>query len=239
MRPSLLLLCRRGFATAAVQLPKPYEVKSVGIVGGGNIGANWAIDFLRSGLDVIVIDSDVEKEAVVRNHIEAQRKLLSQDEEAVGSWGHLRFGSSIEDLTEDVQVVTECVPEVLELKQATISRLDAHLEATIPIFSSCSGTFRMPELVKDATKAPGRIMVAHPFHPVHLCPLVSVVKSPETTPELVQWAVEFHRSIGKYAMETKDNTGYVANRLQEALWREVIIYLLSIIVLSLNTMIRI
>ena len=193
-----------------------------GGVGGGNIGANWAIDFLKSGIDVMLVDSDASKEESVRAHLEEQKRLMLGDDEGhEAPWGSLHFGSCIDELR-DVQVVTECVPEVLELKQQTISRLDAHLEPEIPIFSSCSGTFRMPELVKDAAKAPQRILVAHPFHPVHLCPLVSVVASPGASKELVAWAVQFHRSIGKYAMETQDNTGYVANRLQEALWREAI-----------------
>ena len=188
------------------------------MIGGGQIGSNWAVDFLRAGFDVCLIDTDATREDAVILHVAEQQRLLTSDAD---SWGDLSFRTRIEDLLE-VDVVVECVPERLELKQEVIAGLDSLLDPQTPIFSSCSGTFRTHQMVGKATKAPGRVMVAHPFHPVHLCPLVSIVKSPETTEELATWAVDFYRGMGKYAMETQDNVGYVSNRLQEALWREAV-----------------
>jgi ketoreductase RED1 len=116
-------------------------------------------------------------------------------------------------------VVQENGPEVLELKQDLFARIEAAAPAAALLLSSTSGL--MPSEMAARMHDPGRLVVGHPFNPPHVVPLVEVVPGPQTPEATVRAAAEFYRSLGKVPVVLrKEVGGFVANRLQSALFRE-------------------
>jgi carnitine 3-dehydrogenase len=100
------------------------------------------------------------------------------------------------------------------------------------IASSSSGI--TPTVMQSACRHPERVVVGHPFNPPHIVPLVEVVGGAKTSPEAVRQAMRFYASIGKKPIHVrKELPGHVANRLQAALYREML-YLIEQDVLSVE-----
>jgi carnitine 3-dehydrogenase len=117
--------------------------------------------------------------------------------------------------------VQESAPEDLPLKQKLLAEIDAVTPAGVVIASSTSG-YGMTEMQVDAA-TPERLVVGHPFNPPYLIPLVEVVGGERSAQWAVEHAAEFYRRVGKTVL-TMDHEvpGFIANRLQEALWREAL-----------------
>ena len=115
----------------------------------------------------------------------------------------------------------ESAPERLDLKRELLAALDRATPPEVVIGSSTSG-FAMTEMQPDAPGA-ARMVVGHPFNPPYLIPLVEVVGGARTDPAAVAWAAAFYRAAGKYALEmARELPGFIANRLQDAMWREAL-----------------
>ncbi len=121
----------------------------------------------------------------------------------------------------DADVVQESAPEQLDLKVKLLADIDAVTPPHVVISSSTSG-YGMSEMQVDCVH-PERTVVAHPFNPPYLVPLVEVVGGVKTSPEVVAWTSDFFRHAGKSVITMeREVPGFVANRLQEALWREAL-----------------
>src|SRR5207249_9321440 len=119
------------------------------------------------------------------------------------------------------EFVQESAPEREELKRALLAQLDAVLDPEIVITSSSSGL--LMSRVQIDCRHPERCVIGHPFNPPHLVPLVEVVGGEKTAPEAIQQAMSFYASIGKKPILLhKEMPGHVANRLQAALYREIV-----------------
>jgi carnitine 3-dehydrogenase len=117
--------------------------------------------------------------------------------------------------------VQESAPEDLELKRRLLAEIDAATPQGVVISSSTSG-FGMTEMQTGCAGA-GRTVVGHPFNPPYLIPLVEVVGGRLTDPEAVAWASDFFRLAGKSVIRMeREVPGFIANRLQEAMWREAL-----------------
>jgi carnitine 3-dehydrogenase len=142
----------------------------------------------------------------------------------------LAEGASIDNLTVEADLASACAqadfvqesaPEDLELKRKLLADISAVTPEGVVISSSTSG-YGMSEMATQADHAE-RLVVGHPFNPPYLIPLVEVVGGTSTSPEVVQWASDFFRHAGKSVITMeREVPGFVANRLQEALWREAL-----------------
>ena len=181
------------------------DVRTLGVVGTGAIGVSWVVLGLEHGLDVVAWDPAEG----------AEERLRAQVPE-----GSLRFAESLEDVGAAADLVLESGPERLEVKREIFAALDAAAPADVLLTSSSSGL--MPSTFQDAcTRHPERVLVAHPFNPPHLVPLVEVVGGSATSPEAVEAAMETLSHLGKRPIHIRREVpGHVANRLQAALWRE-------------------
>jgi carnitine 3-dehydrogenase len=113
------------------------------------------------------------------------------------------------------------VPEVLPLKQALYKTLGDIVDARVVIASSTSGMSMTDIQVDCAT--PERTVVAHPFNPPYLLPLVEMIGGDKTSEHTVQWSERFYRCAGKSPLVMKKEIpGFIATRLQEAIWREAL-----------------
>ena len=190
------------------------------IVGGGVIGGGWAARFLMNGWDVAVFDPDPEAKRRIGEVLDnARRSLPGLYDRALPGEGELSFHDDLASAVAGADWVQESVPERLDLKHKTFSRiLDAAPETAI-IGSSTSG-FK-PSDLQDGMAHPDRIIVAHPFNPVYLLPLVELVPSPATAPAITELAQDVLTSLGmKPLVVRQEIDAHIADRLLEAVWRE-------------------
>ena len=122
---------------------------------------------------------------------------------------------------EGVQLVQESAPERTELKQALLAEACAAAAPDVLIASSTSGL--RPTALAAAMARPERFLVAHPFNPVYLLPLVELCAGERTAPEVMARAEALYRSLGMSPLVVrKEIDGFVADRMLEALWREAL-----------------
>ncbi|MFE5963330.1 3-hydroxyacyl-CoA dehydrogenase NAD-binding domain-containing protein [Streptomyces rubiginosohelvolus] len=200
----------------------PEDVRRVACVGAGVIGGGWAAHFLARGYDVTAWDPAPDAAVRLRRLIAAAWPALEQLGLADGaSQDRLTVTATLEEALTEAQFVQESAPEKLDLKRDLLARLEAAAPAGTVIASSTSG-YPMTDMQTEAAD-PGRLVVGHPFNPPYLIPLVEVVGGERTDPAAVEWASRFYEVAGKSVITMdREVPGFIANRLQEALWREAL-----------------
>ncbi len=206
-------------------------VRRIAIVGTGVIGASWAALYLARGFDVVATDPGPKAEANLRKYIqEAWSDLTAIGLSPGASRDRLIFTPSLAGAVAGADLVQENGPERPDFKMKLFADIDEAAPVTSIIASSSSGI--TPSVMQSKCKHPERVLVGHPFNPPHLIPLVEVVGGAKTSPEYIQRAMAFYASIGKKPiLLKKEIPGHVANRLQVALFKEVL-YLIEQDVLS-------
>src|SRR5271157_5407754 len=203
-----------------MSLNKP--VRRIAIVGTGVIGASWAALYLARGFNVVATDPAPNAEANLRQYIDAAWKdltVLGLSPKA--SRDHLEFTLDMKKALSDADFVQENGPERQDFKIKLFADMDAATPLDSIIASSSSGLTM--SVMQSACKHPERCVIGHPFNPPHLIPLVEVVGGAKTSPETVKRAISFYKSIGKKPIHVrKEVVGHVANRLQAAIYREVV-----------------
>ncbi|MEV4046930.1 3-hydroxyacyl-CoA dehydrogenase NAD-binding domain-containing protein [Streptomyces sp. NPDC049744] len=203
-------------------MTSPENVRRVACVGAGVIGGGWVAHFLARGYDVTAWDPAPDASRKLRRLVDAAWPTLTLLGLADGaSTDRLTVADTLEEAVADADFVQESAPEKLDLKRDLLARLDAATPPGVVIASSTSG-YPMTDM-QTAAAAPSRLAVGHPFNPPYLIPLVEVVGGERTDPAAVAWAARFYEVAGKSVI-TMDNEvpGFIANRLQEALWREAL-----------------
>ncbi|MEM9967921.1 MAG: carnitine 3-dehydrogenase [Pseudomonadota bacterium] len=196
--------------------------KVMAIIGGGVIGGGWAARFLLNGWNVQVYDPDPEAERKICEVLgNARQSLPGLTDVALPQEGRLSFHSAIGDAVAGTSWIQESVPERLEIKHATFLEVQAACDPGAVIASSTSG-FKPSDLQHGAMR-PEQIMVAHPFNPVYLLPLVELVPGQAACAALVVQAQEILASLGMYPLHLKQEIdAHVADRFLEAVWREAL-----------------
>jgi len=190
------------------------------IVGGGVIGVSWAGLMASRGLDVVISDPASGIEDTVRAGLaELTPALRELGLPADGL--EVTFEPDLARAVAGADVVQENGPERLDLKHQIWATIEANAPAAALLLTSTSG---IPATdIATALKQPERLVVGHPFNPPHLIPLVEVVPGEKTSAEAVARAVEFYTSLGKKPIVlSKEVPGFVANRLQAAIFRECV-----------------
>jgi 3-hydroxyacyl-CoA dehydrogenase len=197
-------------------------IRRIAIIGTGVIGASWSALFLAHGLDVVATDVAPGAEAALRRFVAAAWPALQRLGLAPGaSQNRLSFTAALTDAVKNVDLVQENGPEKIDFKKTLYRQLDELLHPSVIIASSSSG-LTMSEIQLGAAIHPERCVIAHPFNPPHLVPLVEIVGGAKTSKDTIERADEFYTSIGQRTVRVnKEMPGHVANRLQAALSREV------------------
>src|SRR6476469_149822 len=208
-------------------------IRRIAIVGTGVIGASWAAEFLARGFDVVATDPAPKAEANLREYIgEAWKDLTSIGLSKGASRDRLSFTTSMKEALSEADLVQENAPERPDFK----IKLYAEMEEVAPVDSlfASSSSGITPSVIQSQCKHPERIVIGHPFNPPHIIPLVEVVGGTKTSPEAIQRAIAFYASIGKKPIHLhKELPGHVGNRLQAALYKEIM-YLIQQGVLSVS-----
>src|SRR6201997_4667324 len=210
-------------------------IKRIAIVGTGVIGASWAAEYLARGFDVIATDPAPNAEANLRKYVDEAWKDLTKIGLTKGaSRDRLTFTTDLKEALSKADFVQENGPERPDFKMKLFADMDEVTPVDSLIASSSSGI--TPSVMQTNCKHPERVLVGHPFNPPHIIPLVEGVGGAQTTPEAIEQAMRFYASIGKKPIQLrKELPGHVANRLQAALYREML-YLIEQGVLSVDDM---
>lgn len=193
------------------------------VIGAGVIGTSWAALFLAHGMRVVVNDPRPDVTKSVRAALAeiaptlAELGLDTDDLEA-----GLSFEADLDKAVVDASVVQENGPERVDVKQQLWARVAASAPGDALLLSSSSAitATRQGAELEDAS----RLLVGHPFNPPHLIPLVEVVPGERTDPAAVEEAVAFYRALGKRPQVLRREVrGFVANRLQRALFAECLL----------------
>ena len=192
------------------------------IIGGGVIGGGWAARFLLCGWRVVIFDPHPDAKKSVADVLEnARRSLPALADFPMPPEGELVFAESIGQAVADATWIQESVPEDLRIKHNVITDIEAHASTDAVIGSSTSG-FKPSEL-QEGMKTPGRILVAHPFNPVYLLPLVEIVGGDAVETDMRDRACNILRTIGMMPLVVrKEIDAHIADRFLEAVWREAL-----------------
>jgi carnitine 3-dehydrogenase len=198
------------------------NTNTAAIIGGGVIGGGWAARFLLNGWDVQIFDPADDAQRKMAEVLDNARASLPQlHDNALPPEGELRYCASLEDAVAGASWIQESVPERLEVKHAVFSQIQAAADASAIIGSSTSG-FKPSELQQGSAN-PNQIMVAHPFNPVYLLPLVELVPSPENSEANIERAKALLTGIGMKPLRVrKEIDAHIADRFLEAVWREAL-----------------
>ena len=197
-------------------------IRRITIIGTGVIGASWSALFLAKGLEVVATDVAPDAETSLKRFVKAAWPALERLGLAAGaSQSRLTFTRDLPTAVAGADLIQENGPERIDFKKKLYGQLDELLPPEVIIASSSSG-LTMSEIQSGAATHPERCVIAHPFNPPHLIPLVEIVGGAKTSEATIRRAAEFYTSIGQRTVRlNKEMPGHVANRLQAALAREV------------------
>ena len=194
--------------------------KMAACIGGGVIGGGWVARFLLHGWDVNVYDPAADAQRKLAAVLDNAREALPQlADVTMPTEGTLTFCESLETAVTNADWIQESVPERLDIKHKVFAQVQAACAKKAIIGSSTSG-FKPSQLQENALR-PAQIMVAHPFNPVYLLPLVELVPSPANSPDIIEQAKDLLTSVGMKPLHVrKEIDAHIADRFLEAVWRE-------------------
>ncbi len=203
-------------------MPMNNHPPKIACIGSGVIGSGWAARFLLNGYDVAVYDPSSEAQATTEHILDNARRALSAlTQKRLREEGRLSFVPTLADAVRDTILVQESVPERLDLKLAVLQEIEAFCSSDALIASSTSGF--VPSKLQAPLQHPGRLIIAHPYNPVYLLPLVELVPGEKTDRHAIERAADLYRHTGMEAVILeKEIDAFVGDRLLEALWREAL-----------------
>ena len=198
------------------------NIKKVAVIGNGVIGAGWIIRCLAHNKIVYAFDKDLRLKKNLISEIKRAwpyvKKLFNKKKLNLKNF---KYFTSIEEALENADFIQECATENYNIKIKLMNNIGKFAKPNAIISSSSSGL--LPTKIYSKCKNPNRTMIGHPFNPVYLCPGVEIVPGKKTNKKFLNKANRFYKSISMNPiMVKKELPGYLADRLQEALWREAL-----------------
>lgn len=194
---------------------------AIGVVGLGTIGQRWAATFAHHGYEVSCYDPDPARWQAFQALHPALIDDLERLMPARTARGPVHFSADLGKALAGVVFVQESGPERLDLKRELLADIERHVGDDV-IIASSSSALLVSDMQANCAQ-PRRIVLAHPFNPVHLMPLVEIVGGRDTAPDVIEQTRAFYEALGKKpAVLRKEVTGHLALRLMGAMWREAI-----------------
>jgi carnitine 3-dehydrogenase len=198
------------------------SIKNITVIGTGVIGAGWIIRALAHNKKVIAFDKDLKLKKKLISEIKRTwpyvKKLFNKKKLNLKNF---KYVTSIKESLKEADFIQECATENYVIKTKLMSVISKYAKTNAIIASSSSGL--LPTKIYSKCKNPARTMIGHPFNPVYLCPGVEIVPGKKTKNKFINLANSFYKSISMNPIIVKKELpGYLADRLQEALWREAL-----------------
>ena len=195
------------------------KIKNITVIGTGVIGTGWILRFLAFNKKVTAYDPSVKQKDYLKKELKRTKSSIEKLYNKKINIKNLVFSSNIEDAVSKADLIQENVPERLELKKKVINQLSQFAPKNCIIASSSSGL--LPSELQSNCIYPKRFIIAHPFNPVYILPLVEIVKGSKTSKIIMNEADKFYKNLHmKTLIVNKELPGFLSDRLQEALWRE-------------------
>ena len=193
---------------------------TIAVIGTGVIGTGWIIRFLFNKKKVKVFDPSKKQKKFLLNEIKRTSKTLERFyAKKISLEKQLFFCNSVQEAVKNAGLIQENAPENEKLKTKVIKDISLSAPKSAIIASSSSGL--LPSKIQAQAKNPERVLIAHPFNPVYLLPLVELVPGKKTTKASILKANRFYSKIGMKTLTLKKELpGYLSDRLQESMWRE-------------------
>ncbi len=196
------------------------NIKNVAIIGTGVIGTGWVIRCLAHGKKVNAYDINLKHKNNLIKEIKRTwpfvKKMFSKKKI---NFNNLSFHTNLNEALKNAEFIFECAPENYNIKTKLMKKIGLYSKRNSIISSSSSGL--LPSKIYSKCKYPERGLIGHPFNPVYLLPGVEIVPGNKTKKLFLNKAKKFYETISmKPIMVKKELPGYLADRLQEALWRE-------------------
>jgi carnitine 3-dehydrogenase len=198
------------------------NIKNIAVIGTGVIGAGWIIRSLAHNKKVVAYDKDIKLNKKLVSEIKRTwpyvKKLFNKKKLNIKNF---KYVTSIKEALREADFIQECATEDYAIKTKLMNIIGRYAKPNTIISSSSSGL--LPTRIYSKCKNPARTMIGHPFNPVYICPGVEVVPGKKTKKFFLNKAKKFYKSISMNPiMVKKELPGYLADRLQEALWREAL-----------------
>ena len=198
------------------------KIKKVAVIGTGVIGTGWIIRCLVHNKIVYAFDKDLKLKKNLISEIKRAwpyiKKLFNKKKLNLKNF---KYFTSIEETLKEADFIQECATENYNIKINLMNIIGKFAKTNAIISSSSSGL--LPTKIYSKCKKPERGLIGHPFNPVYLCPGVEIVPGKKTHKKFLNQANKFYKSISMNPiMVKKELPGYLADRLQEALWREAL-----------------
>jgi len=196
------------------------SIDNIAVIGIGVIGTGWIIRFLYNQKKIKVYDPNIEQKKNLLKEIKRVEPTLKKIyKKKINLSKQLEFSKSLKDAVENADLIQENAPENETLKKNLIKEISEYSKINSIIASSSSGL--LPSKIQSKCKNPKRLIIAHPFNPVYLLPLVELVAGKQTDKKFINKANIFYSNIGmKTLILKKELPGYLSDRLQESMWRE-------------------
>ena len=198
----------------------PTSINKVAVIGTGVIGTGWVIRFLYNKKIINIYDPNIKQKKFLLEEIKRVEPILKKFyKNKINIKKQLKFSTSIKEAVAEAELIQENAPENEKLKTKIIREISLHSKKDSIIASSSSGL--LPTKIQSKCINPKRVIIAHPFNPVYLLPLVELVRGKETDKKNIFKAQKFYVEIGmKTIVLKKELPGYLSDRLQESMWRE-------------------
>ena len=198
----------------------PSSIDKIAIIGTGVIGSGWTLRLLAKKKEIYVFEPSLKQKKFLLDEIKRTTKSLKNFYKiSTISTKKLYFKKTIRDAVKDVDLIQENVPENEKIKKKIVKEISKWSKPNAIIASSSSGL--LPSRIQSVCKNPARFVIAHPFNPVYLLPLVEIVKGKKTKLDFLKKSEIFYRSLGMIPLIVKKEVeGYLSDRLQESMWRE-------------------
>ena len=198
------------------------NIKKVAIIGTGVIGTGWIIRCLAHNKIVYAFDKDLRLKKNLISEIKRTwphvKKLFNKKKLNLKNF---KYFTSIKEALKNADFIQECATENYNIKIKLMNKIGKFAKPNAIISSSSSGL--LPTKIYSKCKNPARSMIGHPFNPVYLLPAVEIVPGKKTNKKFLNKANRFYKSLSMNPiMVKKELPGYLADRLQEALWREAL-----------------
>ena len=195
------------------------KIKNISVIGTGVIGTGWILRFLASNKKVIAFDKNKSQINYLKKEIKRTKSIVEKLYKKKININNLKIADTLDKAVKNSDLIQENVPERLQIKKTVLKNISKVARKNTIIASSSSGL--LPSKLQSGCINPQRFIIAHPFNPVYILPLVEIVKGNKTSKIYINKANSFYKSIKmKTLLINRELPGFLSDRLQEALWRE-------------------
>ncbi|MGB0849724.1 MAG: 3-hydroxyacyl-CoA dehydrogenase family protein [Bacteroidia bacterium] len=186
----------------------------IGIIGAGVMGRGIAQVSAMAGHDVVLFDINYEvleaSKAAIHKNLDKAIQLGKLDEAGKeNTVNNIMFSNSIADV--QVELIIEAIVERLDVKTKVLADL-AEINGPDTIYASNTSSIPLTQIAANFAY-PSQVVGIHYFNPAHIMKLVEVISAEQTSPEVIQVALDYVKSVNKTCVIAKDAPGFIVNRV--------------------------